>query len=44
MDHEKEFVMDVFFQEKKIGTGIGSSKKKAQEKAAQHALDTMSEW
>ncbi len=37
-DHNKSFVVDVFLNDKKMGSGEGSSKKKAEQQAAQNAL------
>ncbi|MDD2487424.1 MAG: ribonuclease III [Candidatus Gracilibacteria bacterium] len=44
MDHEKNYLIGVYFDEKKIGEGTGSSKKKAQKNAAENALENLSEW
>lgn len=41
-DHNKNFIVGVFLQEKQVGTGEGSSKKKAQEKAAEDGYKKMS--
>ncbi|MBI1833292.1 MAG: ribonuclease III [Candidatus Andersenbacteria bacterium] len=38
LDHEKQFVVGAFLQDKKIGEGAGSSKQEAQQKAAKEAL------
>ena len=38
-DHDKHFVMSIYFGEKKIAQGQGNSKQKAQQDAAQNALD-----
>lgn len=38
-DHDKTFVMDVLFNGKKIGEGVGKSKKQAEQQAAKYALD-----
>lgn len=40
-EHKKAFLIDVYLNSKKIGTGFGSSKKQAEEKAAQNALDNL---
>ncbi|MFT6361039.1 MAG: ribonuclease-3 [Candidatus Paceibacteria bacterium] len=37
-DHDKHFVMAIYFGEKKIAEGSGNSKQKSQQDAAQHAL------
>lgn len=36
--HDKEFIVDVFVEERKIGSGIGKNKKQAQQMAAKDAL------
>ncbi len=41
LDHEKQFVIGVFLNEKKMGEGIGSSKQEAQQQAAKHALEAI---
>ncbi|MBN2100340.1 ribonuclease III [Candidatus Dojkabacteria bacterium] len=38
-DHEKEFTMAVYLGSRKYGTGIGASKQKAEESAAEAALE-----
>ena len=38
-DHDKNFVMAIFFGEKKIAEGEGNSKQKAQQSAAQAAIE-----
>lgn len=43
-DHDKMYEIGVYLGEKHIGTGTGSSKKKAQSVAAENALQRMSEW
>ncbi|MCT4617003.1 MAG: ribonuclease III [Candidatus Gracilibacteria bacterium] len=43
-DHDKTFVVGVYLDEKMIGEGKGSSKKKAQEDAALNAYNTRNEW
>lgn len=43
-DHDKNYEIGVFFQELLIGTGHGSSKKKAQTEAAENALERRAEW
>jgi len=40
-EHKKEFTIDVFFDDKKLGTGAGLSKKEAEENAAKNALEKM---
>lgn len=40
-EHKKEFEVAVFFEDKKIGTGTGLSKKEAEENAAKNALEIM---
>jgi ribonuclease III len=40
-EHRKMFTVDVFVGGKKMGTGIGDSKKSAEQKAAERALDTI---
>ncbi|AZO95341.1 ribonuclease III [Halocella sp. SP3-1] len=40
-DHNKSFVIDVLYQDKKIGSGKGSSKKEAEQNAAMAALKNM---
>ncbi len=37
--HDKRFEIGVFFRERMLGSGIGRSKKEAEQKAAQQALD-----
>lgn len=37
-DHEKQFVVGVYFGDKQIATGEGKSKREAEEEAARHAL------
>lgn len=37
-DHDKEFVMGIYFDEKKVAEGLGNSKQKAQQDAAQKAI------
>ncbi len=44
MDHEKLFSFAVLIDGKKIGTGEGGSKKRAQIAAAQNALDNAQKW
>lgn len=39
-DHDKQFTVGVFFEEKQIEIGRGNSKQEAQQDAAQRALDT----
>lgn len=38
-DHDKHFVMAIYFGDKKISEGVGNSKQKAQQSAAQHAIE-----
>lgn len=40
-DHDKNFTVGIYLWEKHIGTGTGSSKKKAQESAAQDGYNTI---
>ena len=40
-DHDKRFTVAVFLNEEKVGTGIGSSKKRAEQEAAHAALETL---
>ena len=40
-DHDKEFAVEVRLNNKVIGTGVGSSKKRAEQAAAQAALETL---
>jgi ribonuclease-3 len=42
-DHEKEFTATVFLNGRPMGTGIGRSKKEAEQRAAREAFDHMSE-
>jgi ribonuclease-3 len=42
-DHEKEFTATVFLNGKAMGSGIGRSKKEAEQRAAREAFDHMSE-
>jgi ribonuclease-3 len=42
-DHEKEFTATVFLEGQAMGTGIGRSKKEAEQRAAREAFDHMSE-
>ena len=37
-EHDKTFTIDVLFNDKKIGTGKGKSKKHAEQEAAHHAI------
>jgi len=37
-EHDKTFTIDVYFNDKKIGTGVGKSKKHAEQEAAKFAL------
>ena len=39
-DHEKEFTIVVYVADRKIGTGTGSTKKEAEQRAAAMALDS----
>lgn len=38
-EHKKEFTVEVFFKQKKLGKGFGFSKKEAEESAAKNALE-----
>ena len=40
-DHDKRFTVAVFLSGEKVGTGIGSSKKRAEQEAAHAALETL---
>lgn len=40
-DHDKKFIVEVHLNSNVIGTGIGSSKKKAEQQAARSALELM---
>ena len=40
-DHDKSFVVELYLNSNRIGTGIGRSKKSAEQKAAQKALELM---
>ena len=42
-EHDKTFTIEVFFNDKKIGTGKGKSKKQAEQEAAHHAIINGSE-
>jgi ribonuclease-3 len=42
-DHEKEFTATVFLDGRAMGTGVGRSKKEAEQRAAKEAFDHMSE-
>ena len=44
LDHDKTYEIGVYVSEREIGRGIGSSKKKAQSKAAENALERSAEW
>lgn len=41
LDHEKKFKIGLFLGDKKMGTGLGSSKQEAQQKAAKKALERL---
>ena len=43
-DHAKQFTVSVRFLEKTLGTGIGSSKKIAEQQAAENALENIDSW
>jgi len=43
-DHAKQFTVSVRFMEKILGTGAGSSKKLAEQGAAEKALETIDSW
>jgi ribonuclease-3 len=38
-DHQKKFTIDVFAQDRKMGRGIGKSKKEAEQRAAKKAIE-----
>lgn len=38
--HSKEFVTEVYVKNQKAGSGVGRTKKEAEQRAAKHALDT----
>jgi ribonuclease-3 len=40
-DHDKRFMVAVFLNGQKVGEGIGSSKKRAEQEAAHAALETL---
>ena len=40
-DHDKQFTMEVTLNEKVVGTGIGSSKKRAEQDAARAAMENL---
>ncbi|MFZ4461178.1 MAG: putative dsRNA-binding protein [Patescibacteria group bacterium] len=44
LDHDKTYEIGVFVENREIGRGTGSSKKKAQSKAAENALERKSNW
>jgi ribonuclease-3 len=43
-DHAKQFTVTVRFNEKVLGTGSGTSKKEAEQRAAAAALETLDSW
>jgi dsRNA-specific ribonuclease len=43
-DHQKVFTIEATVQWVTIGVGVGANKKKAQEFAAQNALQNQEEW
>jgi len=43
-DHAKQFTVSARFLEKILGTGIGSSKKTAEQQAAENALENIDAW
>ncbi|MDD2515713.1 MAG: ribonuclease III [Candidatus Gracilibacteria bacterium] len=43
-DHDKTYIIGAFVGDKQVGTGEGSSKKKAQQKAAENAIEKLDEW
>lgn len=43
-DHNKSYTVGAYIGTKQVGTGKGSSKKKAQQEAAENALSTQSVW
>jgi ribonuclease-3 len=40
-DHEREFKVEVWIQDQAMGSGIGGSKKVAEEEAAREALEAL---
>ncbi|MEG0872766.1 MAG: ribonuclease III [Clostridia bacterium] len=40
-EHEKTFYIDLLYNDKKIGEGIGKSKKQAEQKAAKYAIENL---
>lgn len=40
-EHDKTFTVELFFNDKKIGDGVGKSKKQAEQHAAQNALENL---
>jgi ribonuclease-3 len=43
-DHARKFTVSARFREKILGTGIGSSKKAAEQQAAEKALESIDSW
>ena len=43
-DHEKQFEVGAYIDEKQVGSGVGGSKKEAQTAAAENALTKKTEW
>jgi len=43
-DHAKQFTVSVRFLDKMLGTGIGSSKKSAEQQAAENAIENIDLW
>ncbi|ASN07390.1 ribonuclease III [Virgibacillus necropolis] len=41
--HSKEFVTEVYVKDQKAGSGVGRTKKEAEQRAAKHALDTFND-
>ncbi len=44
LDHDKTYEIGAYVLDREIGRGVGSSKKKAQSKAAENALERKKEW
>lgn len=40
-EHDKTFKVELYFNDKKIGEGIGKSKKQAEQQAAKYAIETL---
>lgn len=43
-DHNKSYTVGAYIGTKQVGTGMGSSKKKAQQEAAENALSLQKVW